>query len=67
MSDHLHQDLLKHSGMLHTEFLTNYAVLHNIKTIPLYPTHTVPDKSSMSSQAIIPTVNPSNTVLFCHV
>eukprot|EP00957_Ditylum_brightwellii_P136238 10389684-Ditylum_brightwellii.AAC.1 len=63
MSDHLCQDLLKHSGMLHTEFLTSYAILHNIETMPLYPTHTVPDKSSMSCHAIVLTVNSNNTVL----
>eukprot|EP00957_Ditylum_brightwellii_P120033 9160108-Ditylum_brightwellii.AAC.1 len=67
MSDHLLQELLKHTGMSHTEFPTNYAVLHNIKTMPLYLTHTVPDELSMNSQAIVPTVNPSNTVLFRHI
>mmetsp|Transcript_34382 Transcript_34382/g.50345 ORF Transcript_34382/g.50345 Transcript_34382/m.50345 type:complete len:124 (+) Transcript_34382:1040-1411(+) len=53
--------------MLKTEFLTSYTVLHNIETMPLYPTYMVPDKSSMSGQAIVPTVNPNNTILFRHV
>eukprot|EP00957_Ditylum_brightwellii_P166301 12660234-Ditylum_brightwellii.AAC.1 len=44
MPNHFCQDLLKHISISHKEFLTNYAILHNIKTMPLYPTHMIPEE-----------------------
>ena len=63
--DHLRQDVLKHSGLNHTEFLTKYMELYNIETMPNYALHQVIGADGAPTLAA--TVNPQDEKIFNHL